>query len=138
MIKSFLFPNKYGEKSYSLLLFAMRVLMGLLLMSHGVQKLMNFSAMSGGFPDPLGVGSELSLGLAIFGELFCSIAFIAGFLYRLSMIPMIFTLLVAFVFVHKCSISDGELAFAYLVTFILLYAAGPGKYSIDAIIRKRI
>ena len=36
--------------------------------------------------------------LAIFGELFCSVAFVFGFLYRLSMIPMIVTMAVAFFF----------------------------------------
>ena len=35
-----------------------------------------------------GIGSKLSLVLAIFGEMVCSMAFIFGFLYRLTMIPM--------------------------------------------------
>ena len=35
--------------------------------------------MSESFPDPLGVGSQMSLILAIFGELACSLAFIFGF-----------------------------------------------------------
>ena len=30
--------------------------------------------------------------LAIFGEMVCSMAFIFGFLYRLAMLPMIFTM----------------------------------------------
>ena len=38
--------------------------------------------------DPLGIGSQLSLVLAIFGEMVCSMAFIFGFLYRLAMLPM--------------------------------------------------
>lgn len=138
MIKSFLFPSKYGERSYSLLLLAMRVVMGLLLMTHGFQKLMGYQAMSVSFPDPLGVGSNASLCLAIFGELFCPIAFIAGFLYRLSMIPMIVTMVVAFLFIHQCSIAEGELAFVYLLSFVLLYIAGPGLYSADAVIGRRL
>ncbi len=46
--------------------------------------------------------------LAIFGELFCSVAFVFGFLYRLSMIPMIVTMAVAFFFAHGGSITGGS------------------------------
>ena len=104
-------------------------------MNHGIQKWSNFQEMSAVFPDPLGIGSPLSLGLAIFGELVCSMAFIIGFLYRLAMIPMIFTMIVAFFVVHATDVfAVKELAFIYLVVFILMYIAGPGKFSIDHII----
>ena len=81
----------------------------------------------------------MSLILAIFGELTCSLAFIFGFLYRLAMIPMIFTMGMAFFVIHgndPCSVK--ELAFIYLVVFVLMYIAGPGKYSIDHFIAKAI
>lgn len=138
MIKSFLFPTCYGEKSYSVFLLALRILFGLLLASHGLQKLLAYSSLAaGGFPDPLGIGSGASACLAIFGELFCSVAFIFGFLYRLSMIPMIVTMAVAFGAVHGWSINQGELAFAYLLVFIVMYIAGPGLYSVDGLIAKK-
>lgn len=138
-IKAFLFPQNTQERSYSLFILAMRILFGVLLMSHGIQKLNNYSALAGGaFPDPLGIGSEASVVLAIFGEVLCSAAFIAGFLYRLSMIPMIVTMIVAFFAVHSGDVSGGELAFVYLLVFIIMYIAGPGRYSIDRIIAKRL
>ena len=60
---------------------------------------------------------------------------IIGFLYRLAMIPMIFTMIVAFFVVHANDVfAVKELAFIYLVVFILMYIAGPGKFSIDHII----
>lgn len=96
MIYSFLFPTKSNTTKVSLLLLAVRIIFGILLMNHGIQKWTNFQELSAVFPDPLGVGSPLSLGLAIFGELACSMAFIIGFLYRLAMIPMVFTMAVAF------------------------------------------
>ena len=135
MIYSFLFPTKSNTTKVSLLLLAVRIIFGILLMNHGIQKWSNFQEMSAVFPDPLGIGSPLSLGLAIFGELVCSMAFIIGFLYRLAMIPMIFTMIVAFFVVHANEVfSVKELAFIYLVVFILMYIAGPGKFSIDHII----
>ena len=105
------------------------------MLSHGIQKWTNFESMSAAFPDPLGVGHSVSLGLAIFGELFCSIGFILGALYRLAMIPMIFTMGVAFFVIHgNDPFSLKELAFVYLVVFILMYIAGPGKFSLDRLI----
>ena len=131
MIYSFLFPTKSNTTKVSLLLLAVRIIFGILLMNHGIQKWSNFQEMSAVFPDPLGIGSPLSLGLAIFGELVCSMAFIIG----LAMIPMIFTMIVAFFVVHANDVfAVKELAFIYLVVFILMYIAGPGKFSIDHII----
>lgn len=139
MIYSFLFPTKSNTTKVSLLLLAVRIIFGILLMNHGIQKWSNFQELSTVFPDPLGVGSPLSLGLAIFGELICSMAFIVGFLYRLAMIPMIFTMMVAFFVIHaNDAFAVKELAFIYLVVFILMYIAGPGKFSIDHIIGKKL
>ena len=78
VIYKFLFPSKPDGTAMSLLILALRILFGVLLMSHGVQKWANYDVMSGSFPDPLGIGSQLSLVLAIFGEMVCSMAFIFG------------------------------------------------------------
>ena len=74
VIYKFLFPSKPDGTAMSLLILALRILFGILLMSHGVQKWANYDVMSGSFPDPLGIGSQLSLVLAIFGEMVCSMA----------------------------------------------------------------
>jgi len=139
MIYSFLFPTKSNTTKVSLLLLAVRIIFGILLMNHGIQKWTNFQELSAVFPDPLGVGSPLSLGLAIFGELACSMAFIIGFLYRLAMIPMVFTMAVAFFVIHgNDPFATKELAFVYLVVFILMYIIGPGKFAVDRWIRKAL
>ena len=135
---NYIFPIKEENKKASALLLASRVSFGLLLASHGAQKLMEFSTMAPQFPDPMGVGSNISLILAIVGELVCSIAFILGFLTRLALIPMLFTMCVAFFNVHGGSIAVGELAFVYLLVFILLWIAGPGQYSVDGFIGKKL
>ncbi|WP_321480050.1 DoxX family protein [uncultured Bacteroides sp.] len=135
MFYRFLFPSKPDDTRVSLFLLAIRVIFGLLLMSHGIQKWNAFEQMSSGFPDPLGIGSSTSLILAIFGELVCSAAFIVGFLYRLSMIPMIITMGMAFFVIHgNDSFAVKELAFIYLSVFVLMYLIGPGKYSVDKLI----
>lgn len=134
-IYKFLFPYKPDDTAMSSLLLAFRILFGFLLLSHGLQKLVNFSVMSGSFPDPLGMGGSVSLGLAIFAEMFCSIAFILGLLYRLVLIPMIFTMGVAFFIIHgNDPFAVKELAFVYLAVFVIMYIAGPGKFSLDRMI----
>jgi putative oxidoreductase len=131
-MKDFLFPSVNDDKKLSSLLLVLRVVFGLLLAYHGMQKLIGFSAIAPSFPDPLGTGSTWALALAIFGELFCSVAFIFGFLFRLSTIPMIFTMVVA-LFTAK-----QELALAYLLLYVILYIFGPGKYALDTMIARAI
>lgn len=139
MLKRFLFPVKPDGTFISVILLIVRVVFGVMLMNHGIDKWANYQELSAVFPDPLGIGSPLSLGLAIFGELACSMAFIIGFLYRLAMIPMIFTMSVAFFIVHADDpFAVKELAFVYLVVFVLMYIVGPGKFAVDRWISKSL
>lgn len=139
MLKRFLFPVKPDGTFISVILLIVRVVFGVMLMNHGIDKWANYQELSAVFPDPLGIGSPLSLGLAIFGELACSMAFIIGFLYRLAMISMIFTMCVAFFIVHADDpFAVKELAFVYLVVFVLMYIVGPGKFAVDRWISKSL
>lgn len=132
MFKRLLFPSRPDGTAASAILLIVRIVFGLLLINHGIEKWSNYQELSAVFPDPLGIGSPLSLGLAIFGELACSMAFIIGFLYRLAMIPMIFTMMVAFFVIHgNDPFAAKELAFIYLVVFVLMYIIGPGKFAVD-------
>ncbi len=134
----FLFPMKPASTAFSLFLLAMRLLFGSLFLIHGFQKLMNYGMLSGTFPDPLGFSSELSLLLTILAELGCSIAFMFGFLYRLFLLPMIFAMGIACFVIHGNEpFAAKELAFVYLSVFVLMYIAGPGKYSLDQWIGKK-
>lgn len=137
-ICKFLFPAAPQSAGSSWLILAFRLIFGLLLMSHGWQKICNFQAMSEVFPDPIGMGSSVSLSLAIFAEFFCALAFVFGFLYRLCMIPMVFTMCIAFFVVHgQDPFAVKELAFVYLAAFVALYFSGPGKYALDHLIRQK-
>lgn len=134
-LNNFLFPLPISEVEYSAILLAFRVIFGIMIMYHGYTKLRNFKALSTTFPDPLNLGIKTSLVLAVFGEFICPIAFIAGFLYRLCMIPMMFNMFIAFfVAMRKTPYDQRELGLVYLLLFILLYITGPGIYSIDYLI----
>ena len=129
----FLFPAKSCSAQASGILLASRMIFGGLLFSHGIAKWSNFDTMSTMFPDPLGIGSSASLSLAIFGEVICSLGFIVGAFYRLALIPMIFTMCIAFFVIHGADpFAVKELALVYLAIFVLMYIAGKCQYPFDS------
>lgn len=133
-MKQFFFPSVFPDASVSRLLLTLRLFFGFLFLMHGIDKLANFEVLSYSFPNPLGMGSHLSLVLVILAEVFCALTFIGGFLFRFSLLPMLFAMFIAFFYAHGGSIADGELAFIYLCVFLLLLVTGPGRYSADYLI----
>jgi len=112
---------------------------GMMAFAHGLPKLMSYGEKSGGFPDPLGVSSPVSLALAIFSELFCSLLIMAGVATRLASTQLIFTMIVAAFLVHGADpFSTKELALVYLIPFITLFLTGPGKFSVDHLIKTKL
>ena len=131
----FLFPYKVYPRSVDAMLMIMRLLFGGLMMWHGVSKIDNFSMLVENFPNPIGLGSRMSLYLAIFAEVICSAAVIVGAFYRLALIPLVITMCVAMVVVHNGqSFAAKELALIFLVIYILLFIMGAGRYSLDNMI----
>ena len=113
-------------------------LAGSLIFAHGWGKLIDFADKATRFPDPLGIGSTASLGLVTFAEVFCAIALIIGLMSRLATLPLIATFLVAFFMVHGADpFREKELALVYLIAFGALLATGPGRFSLDGLIRGR-
>lgn len=116
-----------------------RVVGGILMMTHGFAKFSNFSEISSAFPDPLEIGSKLSLSLVIGAELVASFFVIIGLFSRLALIPIIFTMIVAFFVIHSADpFPVKELALLYMILFFGLFLTGPGKYSLDEIIYRKI
>ena len=138
-IKGFLFKEQRLPLAYSIVLLAARIVFGVLFMSHGIAKWIAFNEMTEQFPDPLGMGSTLSFWLAIFAEIICTFGFILGALFRLCLIPMIFTMCVALLIIHAGDpLAAKELAIMYLTLFTLMFFSGPGQFSIDDILRRII
>lgn len=121
----------------SLLLLSLRFVVGILLIFHGWNKLTDYHFLCDTFPDPLGIGSNYSLILAIFGELFCSLFFLVGYQFRIATLPMLITLSVAFFYVHGGHVSEGELAFVYMMLLFFLLLMGAGRFSLDHYLFKR-
>jgi len=117
-------------------LLVLRLWLGLSLVGlHGWSKLVGYSGMSGKFPDPLGIGSPASLGLAILAEVVCSILIVLGLCTRVAAAVLVINMATAFLMVHKLALSgqgSGELAFIYLAGWVTLLVAGAGRFSFDA------
>lgn len=138
MIHKFFFPV-YSNYWYSLLLLFARIIFGGMFLMHGLQKLSNFKALSDSFPGMMGMGSTYSLSLAIFAEVLCTLAFITGFLYRISMLPMIITMIMAVFVAHANDpFAVKEVALLYLVIFIIMYITGPGAFAADYFFTRKI
>lgn len=132
-----LFNEQISSSTRSTLLLFARIIFGFLFMTHGIAKLFFYSETPDSFPDPLGLGSTLSLWLVLFAEIVCPIGFMLGVLFRLCLIPMIFTMCIAFFVIHAGDLlTEKELSLMYLTLFVLLCITGPGKYSIDGVIKR--
>lgn len=138
MFYNFLFPQHFRGKGVSVLLLVIRVFFGVLFFIHGLDKMMNFSALSETYPSVFGFGSYMTLMVTIFCEFCCSLFLITGLLVRIMVLPMIVAMGVAFFDVHDAMMPEGELALIYMIVFIILYITGPGRFSIDYLIDMRL
>src|SRR5688572_14845884 len=73
---------------------------GGMLFGHGMPKTQDWTQNSAVFPEPFDIGSPTTLGLAIFAEAFAAGLLVVGLVTRLSLIPLIATMGVAFFMIH--------------------------------------
>lgn len=117
---------------HNLALLILRLALGLSMATHGLQKWNHFSAFAERFPNYLGLGSEINLGLAVFAELFCALLVALGLFTRAASLPLIVTMLVAFFVAHGGDpFAKRELAFLYLAGFSTVALMGGGKWSLS-------
>ena len=130
------FSINYSTAAFTISMLLLRIVAGGLSMSHGYTKLVHFSEYQSKFMNFLGIGSTLSLSLVIFSEFFCALFLIIGLFSRLVTIPLVISMSVAVVKAHHMDVFDtGEKATLFLVCFLVLLLCGPGKASIDGMLR---
>ena len=137
MKKLFYIPQ--AESPVDIALLILRLTAGIFMLHHGYSKMENFTEMQYKFISFLGLGGSISLCLTIFAEFFCSIALIFGMFSRLVLIPLLINIFVAIIVGHQGDIfGKGEPAALYFMMYLVLIISGPGKYSVDAILAKKI
>jgi putative oxidoreductase len=103
-----------------------------LMLTHGIPKLLRILEGDFSFSDPIGIGLTASLLLVTFAEAICASLVLIGMMTRLALIPLIIAMLVAVFVAHAGDpFGDKELGLFFLISFIVLFLTGPGKYSVD-------
>jgi putative oxidoreductase len=135
MVKKFL-SLSFFPLSSDLGLLVVRVLFGAgMAVLHGWPKLVDFSGKFHSFPDPLGVGSEVSYVLAVGAESVGAIFLVLGFYTRFAALSLLITMGVAYFIVHGGHLTgpgSGEMAAVYGAAYLALLFTGAGRYSLDA------
>jgi putative oxidoreductase len=126
------------EKSQAELLSVLRIMSGLLFLQHGTQKMLSFPS----FPDaPPGWPEFMSLSwFAGVIELIGGTLIALGFMTRVAAFICSGQMAVAYFYAHAPNsffplINNGDAAILYCFVFLYLAAAGPGPWSIDAMLR---
>jgi putative oxidoreductase len=103
-----------------------------LMLTHGIPKLLKILEGDFSFGDPIGIGPTASLILVTFAEAICAALVMIGLMTRASLIPLIIAMMVAVFVAHAGDpFGDKELGLFFLISFIVLFLTGPGKYSVD-------
>lgn len=133
-----LFSINHYTKNADVALLIVRVSIALLMLTHGIPKLAKLSEDPVQFMDVFGMGTRLSLSLAILAEVGCSLLVLLGLGTRLAVIPLSFTMaVVAFHVQADASFAKQELPLLYLLVFTVLFIMGSGRYSMDSLLLKK-
>jgi putative oxidoreductase len=122
------------DRHRSAILSVARVGLGLLFVQHGVQKLFGWLGGMGAPGQSVPLFSQLGLAGAL--ELVGGLLIAVGLLSRPVALLLAGEMVVAFLLAHAPqggfpSQNGGELALLYLVGFLYVAAAGPGRWSVD-------
>lgn len=121
-----------------------RVIVGVIMAAHGLQKLLGGPANFGGFLDQLGVPAPMLMAFVVtFVELVGGVLLILGLFSRLAALLLTINLTVAIILVKSgiglIAPSDQpgvgmELDLALIASFLVILFAGPGPVSLDRVL----
>ncbi|WP_034260461.1 DoxX family protein [Altibacter lentus] len=124
----------FKSRAVNFTLLVLRVGIGLLMLGHGIPKLEMLIIGDIQFPSVMGMSPTISLLLAVFAEVVCSILLLIGLLTRFATIPLIVTMLTAVLVIHgNDPFVKQELGILYLIVYLTLFMLGSGKFSFDGL-----
>lgn len=115
--------------------FFIRIFVGILMLTHGIEKINNYEMLYTTFPSIFGMGSTISLLLIIAAEVGGSLLLITGLFVRPAAIALAFSMLVAtFIAQAGMPFAARELSFLYMGVYIMLAISGGMRYSLDRVL----
>ena len=117
-------------------LLVLRVAVGIcLFVEHGLFKIPLLFQDAPQFPDPLLLGTRLTVAFAFLSDGIGAILALIGFATRVAVVIMIVNLTVAWGMVYQFRIepANGELLALFLGGVAAIGLMGPGRYSVDAL-----
>lgn len=131
--------TNYFDLLQSPLLLLIRLYWGFGFMMAGKGKLFNIERTVGFFTDlgiPFAHASAVLVGSV---ECLGGVLLLIGLFSRIACIPLLCVMMVAFATVHKVSIEAAvkEEPFLFMLTCLIVIAFGPGKFSLDSLLKKK-
>ncbi|KIC95022.1 DoxX family protein [Flavihumibacter solisilvae] len=123
---------------YGLLVF--RILLSLeLIVVHGLKKVGLCGCEKEQIPNPLHFPEAFNNLFAIAANLVFPLFVIAGLFTRLTILPVLAVTLTGYFVLHWSDpLIIRDMPYMYSLSFLLLLVSGPGKYSIDNLINKKL
>jgi putative oxidoreductase len=129
----------------------LRLVFGGYMLAHGWPKVVRILEGNFTWVDPLGIGEGASLVGTMVGEFVCPAFVVAGVFTRWACVPVVFTMVVGLVLQHGADPwivwhdplqhSGGGLSkeqpILYAAAFLAILVLGPGRFSLDAVLRFR-
>ena len=132
-----LLSTHYSAGAFTTAMLFLRIVIGVLMLKHGYDKLFDFNGTAANMMNLFGIGQKATTALVIFAEFFCSILIILGLFTRLACIPLIITMAVALFVAHNGDFwGKGQVAALYLIGYVVLLLVGAGRVSVDSMIGK--
>lgn len=102
---------------------------------HGLPKLRHFTSEAAVIEDPFHLGKTLTICFAIFAEVVCPLFVIAGLVTRFAALPLMVLTAIALVRVHpEWTPQQAQFAWMLLILFGTIAIAGPGRYTLFALV----
>ena len=117
----------------------LRLILGGLFIWHGVDALfLNYKLYLSMSKSTIGLGANFEYHLVVISYFVCGISIVLGFLTRLSVIPILIAMSVAFLIAHDGQkFYEKELPFAFMLLCIAVFIFGSGRFSVDRLIFKK-
>lgn len=140
MKSEFLFSSGTSTSRVDLASLILRlVVASSVLYGHGLGKFQK--VLAGGdidFVNFLGLGAKTTFIIVMFAEFICAAMVVIGLFTRLALIPLLINMAYIVLVIHKADdFGAKELPLIYLAVWFALFMLGPGKYSLDRMIRSR-